>query len=195
VALFFAAYFYDADGKYSYLRTSKKVNMRSILFFLLILSGSIHAQLTVEKIWKNYEFYGAGVEGFRSMKDGVHYTKLSETDGKQLITKHSITDLADKFDVLVSGEKLTYRGTAISVDDYFFNEDESKILITTNTSAIYRRSFSAVYYLYDIKTGVMQAQTVKGTRSLMVQQTGCMKKNSRSQKLMVGALTANTSVF
>jgi len=157
VALFFAAYFYDADGKYSYLRTSKKVNMRSILFFLLILSGSIHAQLTVEKIWKNYEFYGAGVEGFRSMKDGVHYTKLSETDGKQLITKHSITDLADKFDVLVSGEKLTYRGTTISVDDYFFNEDESKILITTNTSAIYRRSFSAVYYLYDIKTGVMQA--------------------------------------
>ena len=44
------------------------------------------------------------------------------------------------------------KGSAIEVDDYEFNADESKILFTTKTISIYRRSFSAVYYLYDLKT-------------------------------------------
>jgi dipeptidyl-peptidase-4 len=125
--------------------------------FLIFNVLAIFAQdLTVEKIWKNYEFYGAGVEGFRSMKDGIHYTKLTDNEGKQMITKHTITEAADKFEVLVPSNKLSYKNAAISVDDYFFNEDESKILITTQTAAIYRRSFTAVYFLYDLKSGQIQ---------------------------------------
>lgn len=38
------------------------------------------------------------------------------------------------------------------IDDYSINKTDDKILIATNSTPIYRHSFTAVYYLYDIKT-------------------------------------------
>lgn len=129
-----------------------------ILFTALILHfhTGIAQEITVEKIWKKYEYSGARIEGFRSMKDGEHYSKLTEQDEKQSITKHSITDAKAKSEILVPSEKLIFDGKKLVIDDYFFNDDESKILITTQTTPIYRRSFAAVYYLYDLKTSTIQ---------------------------------------
>lgn len=135
--------------------TIRKIALFSFILFQFQII--IAQEITVEKIWKKYEFTGARIEGFRSMKDGLHYTRLTEIEGKQNITKHNITNSAVKYDILVSSEKLMYDGKALSVDDYFFNDDESKILITTKTTPIYRHSFSAVYYLYDRNTGEMQS--------------------------------------
>jgi dipeptidyl-peptidase-4 len=124
-----------------------------LLFVGIVCSIQPFAQeLSVEKIWKKYEFSGAYIDGFRSMKDGVHYTKLDEADGKVYITKHLITDATAEAEVLVSAEQLKHQGNAINIDDYFFNDDETKILITTQTTPIYRRSFKAVYFLFDLKT-------------------------------------------
>jgi len=55
-------------------------------FCLLFLVGlKITAQqITVEKIWKKYEYYPKGVEDFKSMKDGEHYSRIGE-DGSILI--------------------------------------------------------------------------------------------------------------
>ena len=116
--------------------------------FISFLSYS--QQLTVESIWKKYEFGSQGVEGFKSMKDGLHFTKLSEIDGKLAITKHKITDSEGKGEVLVTDAQLTFNGKIIDVNDYEFNDDESKLLITTNTKSIYRRSYTAEYYLLDL---------------------------------------------
>lgn len=135
--------------------TSRKIIL--ITFLLLNLPLLFAQDITVEKIWKTYEFSGAGVDGFRSMKDGIHYTRLTEKDKKQIITKHKITDTESNQEILVPADKLVINGKTIQVDDYFFNEDESKILITTNTKPIYRRSFSAVYYLYDIANKTIQS--------------------------------------
>ncbi len=112
--------------------------------------------LSVEKIWKKYEFSGAYIDGFRSMKDGIHYTKLDEKDGKVSITKHLISDANASPETLVTSDQLKYNGNVISIDDYFFNGDETKILITTQTTPIYRRSFNAVYYLFDLKTKALK---------------------------------------
>ena len=125
---------------------------------ILLVTNNLRAQeITVEKIWKKYEFGSANIDGFRSMKDGAHYSKISEVEGKQMITKHSIIDASAKSTVLVSSDKLVYQDKTIAIDDYFFNEDETKILITTNTTPLYRRSFSATYYLYDLKNGKIQS--------------------------------------
>lgn len=146
---------YNLELKIMNAMTSRKIILFTFLLFHLPI---LFAQdITVEKIWKNYEFSGAGVDGFRSMKDGIHYTQLTEKDKKQQITKHKITDTEDNHEVLVSADKLVINGKSIQVDDYFFNDDESKILITTNTTPIYRRSFSAVYYLYDIANKTIQS--------------------------------------
>ncbi len=121
------------------------------LFLLVQQVGS--QELTVEKIWKNYEFRSKGVDGFRSMKDGEHYTQVIDNS----IYKFKINDPADKGTLLVGKEKLLLGGKEFSFDDYFFNEDETKILFTTATEQIYRRSFSAIYFLFDLKTNLLVA--------------------------------------
>jgi dipeptidyl-peptidase-4 len=126
------------------------------LLFLAFNNTGIAQALSVEKIWKNYEFRGEGIEGFRSMQDGLHFTRLNDKNGEQSISKHEITNSNGAGIVLISAEKLAYQGDKITIDDYFFNEDESKVLLTTSTTPIYRRSFTAVYYLYDIKTKKLQ---------------------------------------
>lgn len=121
------------------------------IFFLIFSTSILHSQeLSVEKIWKNYEFFAKGVDGFRSMKDGEYYTQVIEGS----IYKFKINDANDAGTLLVDIGKLKYKDAVVEFDDYFFNDDETKILFTTKTEPIYRRSFSAVYFLYDIATGV-----------------------------------------
>lgn len=132
----------------------KQLILFTSLFF--ITCSGFAQEITVEKIWKKYEFSGSRIEGFRSMKDGIHYSQITEQDGKQSITKHAIADASKAPEVLVPSEKLVFNGKKLNIDDYFFNDDESKILITSQTTPIYRRSFEAVYYLYDLKTSAIQ---------------------------------------
>jgi dipeptidyl-peptidase-4 len=124
--------------------------MKIIFCAFFLLSLQVYAQdITVEQIWKKYEFYPKGVEGFKSMKDGEHYTKMNE-DGS--IVKYKLTDPTDAGTLLVNGNSLIYKGVKIAFDDYEFNFDETKILFMTSIVPIYRRSFTAIYYLYDITT-------------------------------------------
>ena len=123
-----------------------------ILCVLLFLSQFTFGQITVESIWKTAEFRTAGVSGFRSMNDGIHFTKISEKDGKVTITMHKITDSNGEGKVLVSADELTLNGQPIDIQEYEFNSDESKILIMTKMESIYRRSYVAVHYLLDLKT-------------------------------------------
>ena len=126
-----------------------KFSRRSLfLLFITITSFSWGQDITVEEIWKDYSFFGSSVEGFRSMQDGNYFSRISKTG----ITKHSFTDPEGSGEVLISGSALS----SISMDDYAFNSDETKALITTNTQSIYRRSYSAVYYLYDLETKELQ---------------------------------------
>lgn len=126
-----------------------KFSGRSLfLLFITITSLSWAQNITVEDIWKNYSFFGSSVEGFRSMQDGNYFSKI--TDGA--VTKHSFTDPEGSGEVLIPASALS----SISMDDYEFNSDETKVLITTNTRSIYRRSYSAVYYLYDLETKELQ---------------------------------------
>ncbi len=121
------------------------------LFFIVQVVDS--QGLSVEKIWKNYEFRAKGIDGFRSMKDGEHYTQVIDNS----LYKFKIKDSTDQGELVVKKDKLIIQGKELSFDDYFFNEDETKILFTAETEPIYRRSFTAVYYLFDLKTNVLTA--------------------------------------
>ena len=50
-----------------------------ILLFITISAFSWGQDITVEKIWKEYEFFGGSVDGFRSMQDGNYFSKTSKT--------------------------------------------------------------------------------------------------------------------
>jgi dipeptidyl-peptidase-4 len=124
--------------------------MKLIFCAFFLVSLQLYAQdITVEQIWKKYEFFSKGVEGFKSMKDGEHYTKMNEEGS---IVRYKLMDPTDAGTLLVNGNSLMYKEAKIAFDDYEFNFDETKILFMTSIVPIYRRSFTAIYYLYDITT-------------------------------------------
>lgn len=124
-------------------------------FYTYSQEDSLDRKLTVEKIWKDYEFYGSGVSGFRSMKDGEYYSRFALKDGKKSIIKYSFADMNKPGEIVLDGAQLVFNGKVLKVDDYEFNEDESKLLLTVNQQQRYRRSFYAEYYLYDFTTKVL----------------------------------------
>ena len=120
-----------------------------ILSFLLFLTCSnlIAQDISVEKIWKNYEFYPRYGQEFNSMSDGISYTVSDENYN---ILKYNIEDLANENN---NGKpEIIFTAADFSYSEYEFNSDESKILFLTNYNSIYRYSYSAVYYLYDRNT-------------------------------------------
>lgn len=137
----------------------KRLHMRilSALIALFLLAYPLFSQeLSVEKIWKNYLFYGKSVAGFRSMQDGNYFTKITSINGKKGITKHGFSNYSGEGEVLVHPDVLVHDGLSIQMDDFSFNTDESKVLITTETRPIYRRSFTAIYYLLDLNSNTFQ---------------------------------------
>ena len=120
--------------------------------FITFVTLTFSQDLSVSKIWKEYAFFGKSVDGFRSMNDGNYFSKITGSS----ITKHKFSDYKGEGELLITESDLNYKGTKINFDDYFFNSDETKVLFTTQTQGIYRHSFSAVYYLYDINTKKME---------------------------------------
>ena len=81
------------------------------------------------------------------MADGESYAQISD-DGKCIVTYSFRTgkETGILFDVQTAlGEEIS------SVDGYIMSPDCSRILIQTETNAIYRRSFTSTYYIYNIK--------------------------------------------
>ena len=92
------------------------------------------------------KFAAKGIGSITTLDDGESYTQVSK-DGKSIV-KYSFRtgkQVGALFDVNNTvGEKID------SFDDYIMSPDGTKILIQTKTSKIYRRSFTAVYYIYNI---------------------------------------------
>ena len=94
----------------------------------------------------NGEYAPKYINGVNALNDGETYSRLSD-DHRQIIT-YSFKDGRQK-DVLF--DVATARNVKLeSIDGYIMSPDEKKMLIQTETRPIYRRSFTAVYYLYDI---------------------------------------------
>lgn len=118
-------------------------------------------QISLEDIWKDGTFAARSVYGLRSMNNGVDYTTL-EGRGTQIV-KHSFKD-ASKEEVLVDLANL--EGDIPGMMDYAFSADESKILFYTGYERIYRRSFTADYYVYDLHAGTLKPLSENGKQQL-----------------------------
>ena len=125
--------------------------MKYTHFFLVLLvfTTTLAQELSVEKIWKKYEYRTQGVDGFNSLQDGDRYTQLD--DQGNLVLAY-ISKPNEATSVLIDAKSLTYGGRPVRIEDYSFDKSERKVLIMTSISPIYRRSYNAVYYLYDLDT-------------------------------------------
>ena len=139
------------------------MNTRQFLFILFIsysFIGFSQKKITVDDIWTNYIFYPGSAAGFNAMKDGLHYTTIDEDSTSKRLVKYELKT-GKKKDVLVDQKNIKIADHPISMDDYTFSPDESKLLIKTDVEHIYRRSAKSTNYIYDFKTG----KTVELSRS------------------------------
>lgn len=115
-----------------------------ILLHLLLFSSALLAQkeITNELIWASREFSPDYVGAVRSMNDGEHFSQL---EGNKIL-KYSYKDFSEAKETILDADKYE-----ISISDYSFNSDETKILIATKVEGIYRYSFTAEYYIIDLK--------------------------------------------
>jgi dipeptidyl-peptidase-4 len=129
-------------------------------FRALCLSGALclaglsvfaGGKLDLKAITKG-EFSQETMTAVRPSADGETYTQIS-SDGKQIVSYSFRTGKQESvvFDVA------TARGGQVSkVDNYIMSPDGRRILIQTQTKPIYRRSFTAVYYIYDIRNNKLE---------------------------------------
>lgn len=120
---------------------TKRFFLPLILAFVALFS-SAQEPLTIETIYASRTFVEAGVFGINWMNDGRYYSTL---EGNKVL-KYDITSGTSE-STLVDGEAL-----GLKIDDYAFSEDEKMILLMTDQQSIYRRSFTAVYYVYNPAT-------------------------------------------
>lgn len=124
----------------------KKNYMKRIITLLLALfvaSTSFAQQsITLEDIWVKGTFRGKGIAGIRSMNDGKHYCILTQN----AIEKYDYAN-ASKVGEVVNFSELDLNGYVV---DYQFSKDESKVLLILNPEMIYRHSYLANVFVYDI---------------------------------------------
>lgn len=129
--------------------------MRTFLqiLFISINFVALSQSITVEDIWRDYKFYDRGVDGFRSMNNGDYFSQFTEKG----ITKHSFKNYQGEGETIVAAGDMTFEGSQLFPDEYEFNSDESKVLLLVDQTPIYRRSYTADHYLFDLKTKKLTA--------------------------------------
>ena len=115
------------------------------------LSVNAGGKLDLKAITKG-EFSQETMTAVRPSADGETYTQIS-ADGKQIVSYSFRTGKQES----VVFDAATARGGQVSrVDNYIMSPDGRRILIQTQTKPIYRRSFTAVYYIYDIRNNKLE---------------------------------------
>lgn len=135
--------------------TLKRFNSLAFLLLFFTASLSLSAQqkdITLEDIWKP----GSGVfkterlEALRSLNNGKEYSVLNY-DAQNKASTIDVYDYksGSKTRTVLNTQDL--RGIEYVIS-YEFNNDETKILFTTEIEPIFRRSSRGTYYVYDVKS-------------------------------------------
>ncbi len=123
--------------------------MKKIILSLLALicCYGVNAQknITLEDIWQNYTFRLKGISEIRSMADGERYCIFTRSGIEQYEYKSG-----KKIGYLVDFSTLSLDKNSVVVD-YAISKDNEKILLAANPEYIYRRSYIADYYIYNVK--------------------------------------------
>jgi len=104
-------------------------------------------QISLEDIWSG-SFRTEGMQALHSMNNGKQYSVLNfdRQNGTSTIDIYDYKTLK-KVKTLVSSEDITEIQGFL---DYSFSEDESKIILTTNSKPVFRRSTLGEFYIFDI---------------------------------------------
>ena len=137
-------------------------NYTLFLLFLMATLGLKAQQLTLEDVVIKRNYSQKSVIGLASMNDGLNYTAL-ENMGKEIV-KYSFKT-GEKVALVLDIAALK-NDSLKSISDYQFSSDESKVLLMTDRVPIYRRSFTANYFVYNFVTKQLSRLSNGGEQQL-----------------------------
>lgn len=132
------------------------------LLTLLFLSLGVQAQKVTLQDVAQGTYRAQNIYGLKPMLDGEHYTQIS-SDHKRIV-KYSFKtgkEVEAIFDV-TKARDCNFK----TFDDYILSPDEKLILIQTETKPIYRHSFTAVYYIYNVKNNTLEPLSNNGPQQV-----------------------------
>ncbi len=146
--------------------------MKKIVFFRLLVLGSLfltHSafcqtnvkELTLEDIYKNNLYESKGFGSIRWMKDNTGYSTIETNTNGNEIVRYEVSSGLKK--TLVSASLLTPMGLTkpLTIADYIWSDDNSKLLIFTNTRKVWRQNSRGDYWVLDLKNNKL-SQIAKG---------------------------------
>jgi dipeptidyl-peptidase-4 len=127
-----------------------KLNKITALLLFLCLNVFGQQKITVDAIFTG-AFRTKGMDELQSMKNTNQYTVLNSDRAARSMQ----IDLYD-FATLKKESNLidtkNFKELSNGIDSYTFDASEKQLLIASNTNKIFRHSFTADYFLYDIAT-------------------------------------------
>ncbi|MEP2773096.1 MAG: S9 family peptidase [Fulvivirga sp.] len=115
-----------------------------VLCALLALPAIAQEKITVADIYEKGTFSQKSVYGINWMNDGQYYSAQEGND----ILKYDIAT-GESVETILDGDALEPK---IRFSSYSFSKDESKLLLMTDRESIYRRSYTAEFYIYDLES-------------------------------------------
>jgi dipeptidyl-peptidase 4 len=135
-----------------------------LLLFSLAISAQTRKPVSLDDLNRGL-FFPKYPEGINWMRDSRYYTALNETGD---IVQYQVAAGADSpVQTLVRHAGLLSEdsSTPLKFADYTFSSDEKKILFLTERESIYRRSFLANYFVYDLTARKLQKLSGNGKQS------------------------------
>ncbi|UXP33710.1 S9 family peptidase [Reichenbachiella agarivorans] len=127
----------------------------TILFLSLAVSSVAQKKITVEDFTEKGTFRSDYLSSLNWMNNGLYYSALEDN---QILRYNVTTGASDS--ILVDGNKLN-----IKISDYEFSDNEKKILLLTEQKFIYRRSYTAEYYVYTFEGSELKKLSNGGRQS------------------------------
>ncbi|KAA6318560.1 Dipeptidyl aminopeptidase 4, partial [termite gut metagenome] len=144
----------------------KKVVVNIVLFFCLFcFISAVYAgnSLDLKEIVSG-KFRPEYISDIVPTSDGNYYTRMN-AEGTQII-KYSFKT-GEQVEVIFDTQQAK-ECPFKTFDGYTLSPDDTKILIRTETAKIYRRSYSAVYYIYTIRRNLVESLSNEGAQQAPV---------------------------
>jgi dipeptidyl-peptidase-4 len=129
------------------------------LLMLLVVTVTLVAQkqISVDDYTTKNTFAQKSVNGINWMNNGKFYSAL---EGNKVI-KYDITT-GQPVETILDASTLPLK---VDIENYSLSEDENKLLLLTNQQSIYRRSYTADYYVYDLVAKKLSKLSENGKQS------------------------------
>ncbi|MGP1993201.1 DPP IV N-terminal domain-containing protein [Zobellia laminariae] len=130
------------------------INLLAILLFANLGYAQEAKTLTLADIYKNGEFGQKGFGPVRWMKDNKGYSTLEESTnlaGKDIVKYDAKTG---KRAIVVSASDLIPKGSEkpLVIKDYKWSDDNTKLLVFTNTRKVWRYHTRGDYWVLNLAT-------------------------------------------